>query len=97
MHSAESRGWKALLNTDEQCPTQVFSASEDSAQCGESSAEPQPVPWGHSGEQGAGCVAVSKDLGRVHTMGILEGHGHHQEAANAAPGQRMSQNETVAA
>lgn len=97
--NAESRGWKALLNTAEQCSTPVFSSSEEGARCWESSAEPQPVLWGNSGEQ-RGWVCGSnrgEDLGREHTMGILEGHGHHQEAANVASGQRMSQNETVVA
>lgn len=49
--NAESRGWKALLNTAELCPTPVFSASEESGRCWESSAEAQPVLGGHSGEQ----------------------------------------------
>lgn len=40
-------------------------------------------------------MAVSKDLGRVHTMGTSEGHG--LKAADVVCGQIMSQNETVMA
>lgn len=39
-------------------------------------------------------VAVRKYLSMVDTMGILEGHGYHQEAFTVASGQRMSQDET---
>lgn len=53
--------------------------------------------WGHSGEQrGWVCGNKQGPVQGTHHGGILEDHGHHQEAANAAPGQRMSQNETVA-
>lgn len=76
----------------------VFSASVDNAQCWESSATPQPVPWWSIlGRRVAGFVGVRKYLSMVDTMGILEGHGHHQEACTVASGQRMSQDETVVA
>lgn len=42
----------------------------------------------------AGFVAARTYLSMVDTMGVLEGHGHHQEASTVASGQRMSQDET---
>lgn len=51
----------------------------------------------HPGRRVAGFVGVRKYLSMVDTMGILEGHGHHQEVCTVASGQRMSQDETVVA
>lgn len=64
--------------TDGQCPTEMFSASEDNARCWESSATPEPVSWWSIlGRRVPGFVGIRKYLSMVDTVDILEGHGHH--------------------